>query len=194
MGKIVGTTIKGVYSLNDVLNDISTLKMQKGITVHAKNYILEDLPKEGYHKATEYDLHRGGELLKAKGSIPIESKLDVYLNNEYIQKVWDWYLANDKLRAYLVFDIKNQMLILWHPNVKRLELLRELVTLYVGNFYLEMKDHWSTEDGMKSTNYFWSIKEKETLFTKTYGALPEWENIEKIMEEKEKLDSIFKVE
>lgn len=185
-GEVVGTVEEGVSDLKSVLSKIMKGKGY-GLTIEDSKYIIVKLPTKEYHIATDYDT--------VKGEVPLPTSFLVkeYLMNELFQSNLDIYLADDIMRSYVVYDGSSKSLVLWHYDIKRLELLNDITTLLVKDFYLEMNDHWSRNDYELSRQYSRSIDEKKLEYKTNYGELPKWEYIDNVMDERKRLMNILKL-
>jgi hypothetical protein len=57
------------------------------------------------------------------------------------------------------------------------ELLYKITCLHSDQFYLAMKDRWTTDDYIKNNQYEADIRQYETQYINTYGALPHWDGL-----------------
>lgn len=185
-GEVVGTVTEGVSDLKSVLSKISKGKGY-GLTIEDSKYIVVELPTNEYHTATDYDI--------VKGEVPLPTSFLVkeYLRNEFLQSNLDIYLSDDIMRTYLIYDGSSKSLVLWHYDVKKLELLNEIAILLVKDFYLEMNDHWSKNDYALSREYHRSINAKKEEYKTSYGELPKWGSIDNVMDERKRLKNILKL-
>ena len=185
-GEVVGTITEGVSDLKSVLSKISKGKGY-GLTIEDSKYIVVELPTNEYHTATDYDI--------VKGEVPLPTSFLVkeYLRNELLQSNLDIYLSDDIMRTYLIYDGSSKSLVLWHYDIKKLELLNEITTLLIEDFYLEMNDHWSRSDYALSRQYSRSINDKKLKYKENYGELPKWNSIDYVMDERKRLKNILKL-
>lgn len=185
-GEVVGTVEEGVADLKSVLSKIMKGKGY-GLTIEDSKYIVVKLPINEYHIATDYDT--------VKGEVPLPTSFLVkeYLANNSLQSNLDIYLADDIMRTYLIYDSSLKSLVLWHYDIKKLELLNDIATLLIKDFYLEMNDHWSRNDYTLSKQYNRSINAKKAEYKTSYGELPKWNSIDDVMDERKRLKNILKL-
>lgn len=185
-GEVVGTVSEGVSDLKSVLSKISKGKGY-GLTIEDSKYIVVELPANEYHTATDYDV------VKGEVSLPTSFLVKEYLRNELLQINLDIYLSDDIMRTYLIYDGSSKSLVLWHYDVKKLELLNKIAILLVKDFYLEMNNHWSRNDYALSREYHRSINTKKEEYKTSYGELPKWNSIDDVMDERKRLKNILKL-
>lgn len=180
----VGNINRGISNLKSVLQKCST-NGQYGLILNDGIYVVCKKPVEFYHIANEYDIEKNGVQV-----FPV-TPMKLYFSRKDIQNNLDICLSNKILRSYLQCDLNSQSLVLWHYNMEQLELLYEYVNTHVSNFYLEMNDHWSSDDYVKSHNYKNKLNKLLKLYNEKYGNLPEWEYIDDVMNTQKELKKLI---
>lgn len=184
MSTVVGNIVQGIPNLEQVLLSISTTD-SNAMTIVDGNYVVDVKPTTYYHEATGYDMQHN------KTHIPPTFPLSTYLSNAELQVGVDICLSDTNMRSYITFDVEHETVILWHYNIKQLELLKEIIDIRSKEFYLQMSDHWSRRDYELSTEYSLQVSKLEKQYIATYGDLPQWGSIDNIWTCRDEINTIL---